>query len=204
MQSILIIIFIVRVCIQWVYNQGLVYFAFILPIFLSGNFFSDQLCSRFCSKFNISLKLSYIQLASLLLNSDITATHQWYVHQLHIHIINSYSYTDYELVIQLCGIYKCQFLTRSNVLIVLLEYIDLSQSKWQYETNIWEGLPCPLPFYIAVFHSKQNYYNYLSIFCSNCSYYARIFLCFCLRIIPIILLAKSMHPYIYNLTISLY
>ena len=32
------------------------------------------------------------------------------------------------------------------------EYIDLFQSEWQQETNIWERLPCPLPFYIAAFH----------------------------------------------------
>ena len=26
------------------------------------------------------------------------------------------------------------------------------QSEWQHETNIWEGLSCPLPFFIAVVH----------------------------------------------------
>ena len=30
-------------------------------------------------------------------------------------------------------------LTRLNVLIILLEYIDLFQSEWQHEANIWEG-----------------------------------------------------------------
>ena len=40
-----------------------------------------------------------------------------------------------------------------NVLIIILEYIDLLQSEWQHETNIWEGrLPCTLPFYIAAFN----------------------------------------------------
>ena len=51
----------------------------------------------------------------------------------------------------MCGVSKYKFLTRTKVLIVLLEYIDLFQSEWQHETNIWEGLPCPLLFYIAVF-----------------------------------------------------
>ena len=38
------------------------------------------------------------------------------------------------------------------MLIVLVEHINLFQSKWQHETIIWEGLPCLLPFYIAVVH----------------------------------------------------
>ena len=54
-----------------------------------------------------------------------------------------------------------------NVLIILLEYINLFQSEWQHETNIWEGLPCALPFYIAVFHFKHSYCNQLSVFCLN-------------------------------------
>ena len=43
------------------------------------------------------------------------------------------------------------------------------QSELQHETNIWEelSLPCPLPFYIAVFHFKHSYCSYLSIFCSK-------------------------------------
>ena len=45
-----------------------------------------------------------------------------------------------------------EILTRPNLLIVLLEYIDCFQSEWQHEPNILQGLPCPLPFYIAVFH----------------------------------------------------
>ena len=69
-----------------------------------------------------------------------------------------------------------------NVLIILLEYTNLFQSEWQHETNIWEGLPCPLPFYIAVFHFKHSYCNQLSIFCLNllllCQHFA---LCFCLH-----------------------
>ena len=51
----------------------------------------------------------------------------------------------------------CQFLTRPGtsyigVLIILVKYINLFQSKWQHETIIWEGLPCLLPFYITVVH----------------------------------------------------
>ena len=44
-------------------------------------------------------------------------------------------------------------------MIVLLEYIDLLQPKWQDETGIAEGLPYsyPLPFDIAAFHFKQSY-----------------------------------------------
>ena len=60
-----------------------------------------------------------------------------------INIIDSYGYTDS----------KCQLLTRPNV----LEYIDLFQSKRQHETIIWEGLPCCLLFYIAVFYFKHGY-----------------------------------------------
>ena len=52
-----------------------------------------------------------------------------------------------------------KFNTRLNVLVALLEYIDLFQSAWQYQTNICEGLPCPLPFYIAVFYFKHSYCN---------------------------------------------
>ena len=69
-----------------------------------------------------------------------------------MHIMDSYSYTDHQLVIELYDVTECQFLTRPNVLIVLLEYIDLQQSEWQHETNILEGLPCPLPFYNAEFY----------------------------------------------------
>ena len=38
------------------------------------------------------------------------------------------------------------------MLIVLVEYNNLFQSKWQHETIICEGLPCLLPFYIAAVH----------------------------------------------------
>ena len=38
------------------------------------------------------------------------------------------------------------------VLTVVLEYIDLYQSEWQHETNIWVGYPAFLPFCIAVVH----------------------------------------------------
>ena len=47
-------------------------------------------------------------------------------------------------------------LTRLNVVIALLEYIDPFQSEWQQETNIWERLPCPLPFYIVVLYFECN------------------------------------------------
>ena len=60
----------------------------------------------FCSKF------SYIA-------SCLTVTLYTYTPKLYTNIIVSYSYTDS----------KCQLLTRPNVLIVLLEYIDLFQSK---------------------------------------------------------------------------
>ena len=34
------------------------------------------------------------------------------------------------------------------------------QSEWQHEANIWEELPCPLPFYIVAFHvSKATVIN---------------------------------------------
>ena len=49
------------------------------------------------------------------------------------------------------------------MLIVLLEYINLFQSERQHETNIWEGLSCPLPFYIAVFQFQHSYCNYYHI-----------------------------------------
>ena len=48
-----------------------------------------------------------------------------------------------------------KILTRPNVLIVLLDYIDYYNLSGQHETNIWEGLPFPLLFYIAVFHFKH-------------------------------------------------
>ena len=75
------------------------------------------------------------QLYSQALNSDI-------IPQLHIYIMDNYSYIEYGLVIQLYGVSKCQFLTRPNVLTVLLEYIDLFQFEWQHKIDIWEGLPC--------------------------------------------------------------
>ena len=46
---------------------------------------------------------------------------------------------------------KCQFLTRPNVLIVLLECIDLFSLSGKMKQTLG-GLPCPLPFYIAVFY----------------------------------------------------
>ena len=48
---------------------------------------------------------------------------------MHLHIMDSYSYTDHELVIIAVCCYKYQFLTRHAVLTDLLEYIDLFQSE---------------------------------------------------------------------------
>ena len=50
---------------------------------------------------------------------------------------------------------------QDHVLVILLEYIHINpfQCEWQHEANIWEGLPCPLLFYIAVFQFKHSYYN---------------------------------------------
>ena len=49
---------------------------------------------------------------------------------------------------------------KTNVLIALLEYIDLfnpSDNMKNDEMIIWEGLPCSLPFYIAVFYFEHGY-----------------------------------------------
>ena len=40
---------------------------------------------------------------------------------------------------------------RLNVLILLLEYIDLFQSQWQHETNIWKGYPALYQFVLLYF-----------------------------------------------------
>ena len=80
------------------------------------------------------LKFSYI--ATYLIVTSYT-----YIPKLYTNIIVSYSYTDS----------KCQLLTRPNVLIVLLEYIDLFQSKYQHETIIWEGCP-------VLYHSILLYF----------------------------------------------
>ena len=37
----------------------------------------------------------------------------------------------------------------------LFEYTDLFQYEWQHKINIWEGLPCPLPFCSAIL--KHSY-----------------------------------------------
>ena len=83
-------------------------------------------------------------------------------------------------------------------MIFLLEYIDLFQSEWQHEANIWEELPCPLSFYIAIVHlsiATVANYEHFEHFARICSYYASILLfCFCFPIIPEILPAKSTHP----------
>ena len=57
---------------------------------------------------------------------------------------------DYKLVIYLYAVNKYQFfLTRLDVLNVLLEYINLFNLSGNI-TDIWEGLLWPLPFYIAI------------------------------------------------------
>ena len=56
-------------------------------------------------------------------------------------------------------------------MIVLLEYIDLFQSKWQHETIINFGRGCPL--FTILYCRIYGYYSYLSAFCS---YHASILL----------------------------
>ena len=55
------------------------------------------------------------------------------------------------------------------------------------------------PFYIAIFYFEHSYCNELGTFCLNllllCQHFALIAFAF-LSIIPIILLAKSMYPYL--------
>ena len=56
------------------------------------------------------------------------------------------------------------------------------QLERQHETNIWEGLPFPLQFYIAVFHFKRSYCNYNLVyfqllFCSNLLLLCQHFAC---------------------------
>ena len=120
-------------------KQQSVYFAIIFPYFSLWQFFFltyyiDN--SRLCSKFQYLLQ---VKLYSQLLNGDI-------IHIIYLNCI----YTSWtaiarliisQLYSQLYSVSKCQFLTRPNVLIVLLGYIDLFQFKWQHEMNIWEGLP---------------------------------------------------------------
>ena len=63
------------------------------------------------------------------------------------------------IVTQIPAVTNLKLITKPNVLIALLEYIDYFQSEWQHETNIWEGLPFPLLFCITVFHFKHSYCN---------------------------------------------
>ena len=117
---------------------GISLFCFYFHLFFSNNsFFSTLLCSIFCSKYILYFYISLshqgpakkaqacltMQLQLQLLNNGIIQP------QLHndLHIMDSYRQTDHELVIQLYiyGGSKCQFLTKPNILIVLLEYIDL-------------------------------------------------------------------------------
>ena len=60
----------------------------------------------------------------------------------------------------------------------LFYYIDLFQSEWQHETNIWEGLPCPLPFCIVAFHFKHSYCKHILLM------FAPILPAFCSLLLP--------------------
>ena len=61
--------------------------------------------------------------------------------------------------IYLYTVSKCQFLMIKCAECSIRVYRS-PQLERQHETNIWEGLPCPLQFYIAVFHFKRSYCNY--------------------------------------------
>ena len=63
-------------------------------------------------------------------------------------------------------------------MIVLLEYINLFQSEWQYETNIWEGLPHILyhSIYSVVFHLSIAIVTNYAYVAQICSYHSSILL----------------------------
>ena len=87
-------------------------------------------------------------------------------------------------------------LTRLNILIVLLEHIDL---EWQHETNSWEGLPCPLPFYSAVLHFKHipivTIIKHILLKFATINHASILLFAFVFGpIIPTVLPAKSTHP----------
>ena len=77
----------------------------------------------------------------------------------YIYIMESYSYR-----LNISQLHSCMLLPnpRPNVLTAVLEYIDLFQSECQHKANIQEKLPCPLPFYIAMFHIKHSYCTQLT------------------------------------------
>ena len=74
-------------------------------------------------------------------------------------------------------------------------YSDLFTLEWQHKTSIWEGLPCPLPFYITIFHFKHSFVaKYILL------KYAPIMPAFCFLLMPsyiitTILPAKLAHRY---------
>ena len=87
------------------HSTSILFCYFFSPIFLSGNtFYSDILCSIFCSRFSC-------------IASCFSLTSHIHIPQLHIHIMDSYSQTDHELVI-LYAVSKCN---NTNV----LESVDL-------------------------------------------------------------------------------
>ena len=143
---------------------GWAYFAFFSLIFLYGNsFFRVYYTQHFARSCNI---LSCI--ASYLMVTSYTLT---FMPKLYTKAIAG-------LIVNLTVNWPI-------VLIILLQYIDLFQSKWQHETIIWEGLPCSL-FCIAVFYFKHDYFSWLSAIFPNllllCQHFA---LCFCLPIFSI-------------------
>ena len=140
------------------------------PVFLilSHLFFFLAILLFLCSMF--FLKLWYF--AQNLINSDI---HN--IPKLYANIID-------RLTVKL----MTTVITRPNVLIVLLEYTNFSMQVTTWN-NFWEGLPCCLLFYIAVFSLKQT----KCIFARICSYYASIF---CISI-PIFLKGFATQDYFY-------
>ena len=111
----------------------------------------------FCSKF------SYIYIANYL-----TMTSYTHIPKLSINIIDMYSCSQ--------TYSKCQLLTRPNVLIVLLEYIDLFNPSDNMKQSFGRGCP-------VLYHSTLLYFI-LSVaivanqvhFAQICSYYASILL----------------------------
>ena len=116
-------------------GMSLFCFLFHPGYFLSGNSFFLPIMLNillqvviFCSKFN------YIA-------SYVIVTSYTYIPKLHTNIIVSYSYTDS----------KCQLLTRPNVLIVLLEYIDFFNPSDKLKQSFGRGCP-------ALYHSILLYF----------------------------------------------
>ena len=138
--------------------QGSVYFAFIFTCFnfLSGNSFFQPISLDFTQCFNILL--------TKLLNSDI------------IHIINipqlhkSWRAIVILIISQLYGVSKSPFLTKPNVLIVLLDYIDLFDSEWQHETNISGGATMAFTILYCCISFKHSY----STIITTLAYFAQV------------------------------